>query len=92
MERLVMNEKDPKGRWNVGYLARVRVTLRNGVSHEDCGSGEGINNNKVQAHEKALKSAITDAMKRAARHFGDRLGNGKSFGNCVIERTTHYHS
>jgi recombination DNA repair RAD52 pathway protein len=23
----------------------------------------------------ALKASITDAMKRAARHFGDKLGN-----------------
>jgi hypothetical protein len=69
------NEKDDRGRWNVGYLVTVRVTLLNGVSHEDCGSGEGINNSKIQAHDKALKSAVTDAMKRAARHFGERLGN-----------------
>ena len=75
MERNVLCEKDERGRWNVGYLARVRVTLLNGVSHEDCGSGEGIDNSKVKAHERALKSAITDAMKRAARHFGERLGN-----------------
>jgi DNA repair and recombination protein RAD52 len=25
----------------------------------------------------ALKASITDAMKRAARHFGDKLGNCK---------------
>ena len=74
MERNVMNEKDDRGRWNVGYLSSVKVTLLNGVSHEDCGSGEGIDNNKVKAHEKAMKSAVTDAMKRAARHFGERLG------------------
>ena len=61
----------------MGYLAKVRISLTNGVSHEDCGSGDGINESKIKSHEKALKSAITDAMKRAARHFGDRLGNGK---------------
>ncbi len=71
-------EKDDRGRWNIGYLATVKVTLRNGVSHEDCGSGDGINESKVKAHEKAIKSAVTDAMKRAARHFGERLGNGKA--------------
>jgi len=75
MERNILSEKDERGRWHVGYLATVRVTLLNGVSHEDCGSGEGINDNKLKAHEKAIKSAITDAMKRAARHFGERLGN-----------------
>mmetsp|Transcript_26233 Transcript_26233/g.54098 ORF Transcript_26233/g.54098 Transcript_26233/m.54098 type:complete len:335 (-) Transcript_26233:8-1012(-) len=75
MERMVQCEKDDRGRWNIGYLATVKVTLRNGVSHEDCGSGDGINESKVKAHEKAMKSAVTDAMKRAARHFGERLGN-----------------
>ena len=74
MERNILNEKDERGRWNVGYLSTVKVTLLNGVSHEDCGSGEGIDNNKLKAHEKAMKSAVTDAMKRAARHFGERLG------------------
>jgi len=76
MERNILSEKDERGRWNVGYLASVRVTLlANGACHEDCGSGEGIDPNKVKAHEKAMKSAVTDAMKRAARHFGERLGN-----------------
>eukprot|EP00592_Proboscia_alata_P002409 CAMPEP_0194374590 /NCGR_PEP_ID=MMETSP0174-20130528/23029_1 /TAXON_ID=216777 /ORGANISM="Proboscia alata, Strain PI-D3" /LENGTH=655 /DNA_ID=CAMNT_0039154261 /DNA_START=67 /DNA_END=2034 /DNA_ORIENTATION=- len=104
-ERMVLSEQDDRGRWLIGYLAMVRVTIRHtsgentssfdsvedsGFSyenpnssmttsyhqhHEDCGSGEGINPNKVLAHEKALKSAITDAMKRCIRHFGDRLGN-----------------
>lgn len=96
MERVVLSEKDERGRWNVGYLASVRVTISNGNSHEDCGSGEGINESKLKAHEtgecnsswlqqnspihtpqypQAMKSAVTDAMKRAARHFGERLGN-----------------
>ena len=71
-EKLIQSEKDDRGRWYVGYLATVRVTLLNGASHEDCGSGEAINDSKIKAHEKAIKSAVTDAMKRAARHFGER--------------------
>ena len=74
-EKVIQSEKDDRGRWYVGYIATVRVTLLNGASHEDCGSGEGINDSKIKAHEKAIKSAVTDAMKRAARHFGERLGN-----------------
>lgn len=92
MEKNVINEKDDRGRWNVGYLSTVKVTLLNGsgTSHEDCGSGEGIDNNKLKAHEKAMKSAITDAMKRAARHFGERLGNAlyvKGSGMRTAPRT-----
>ncbi|KAL7511837.1 hypothetical protein ACHAXN_008782 [Cyclotella atomus] len=74
-EKCIQDEKDDRGRWWIGYLVTVRITLLNGSSHEDCGSGEGINPSKIQAHDKALKSAVTDAMKRAARHFGERLGN-----------------
>jgi DNA recombination protein Rad52 len=85
MERNILNEKDERGRWNVGYLTSVRVTLLNGASHEDCGSGEGIDNSKIKAHEKAIKSAITDGMKRAARHFGERLGNALYVKGCGIK-------
>lgn len=84
MERNILNEKDERGRWNVGYITSVRVTLLNGASHEDCGSGEGIDNSKIKAHEKAIKSAITDGMKRAARHFGERLGNALYVKGCGI--------
>ena len=51
MERVVLSEQDERGRWNVGYVASVRVTISNGNSHEDCGSGEGINESKIKAHE-----------------------------------------
>ena len=60
----------------MGYVASVKLTLHStGASHEDVGSGEATNENKLKAHETALKSATTDAMKRSARHFGERLGN-----------------
>ena len=58
----------------MGYLVTVRVYLLGGSSHEDCGSGEGIDPSEIQAHDKALKSAAT-ALKRAARGYGERLGN-----------------
>jgi len=66
-------------------MATVKLTLlQNGASHEDCGCGEGIHESKLKALDNAIKSAITDAMKRAARHFGERLGNGeKNDGDCA---------
>lgn len=71
-----MSVLSDEGRWNVGYVASVKLTLLStGASHEDVGSGEATNENKLKAHEIALKSATTDAMKRSARHFGERLGN-----------------
>lgn len=66
-------------------MATVRVSVSNKNSHEDVGFGEASHENKLKALDTAMKSAITDAMKRAARHFGERLGNGKhrSWHYCV---------
>lgn len=63
-------------RFNVGVSSIVRVTLRDGTYHEDCGYGNVENmKSKAQAIEKAKKEAVTDANKRALRTFGRLLGN-----------------
>mmetsp|Transcript_19803 Transcript_19803/g.43089 ORF Transcript_19803/g.43089 Transcript_19803/m.43089 type:complete len:409 (-) Transcript_19803:513-1739(-) len=68
--------KDEKGRYHVAYIATVRVThQRSGVFREDCGAGDSIDRSLASASGNALKGAVTDAMKRAARHFGEKLGN-----------------
>ena len=60
----------------VVYTARVRVTHRaSGAYKEDCGAGDSTDRVYATAIAHALKASITDAMKRAARHFGDKLGN-----------------
>lgn len=92
-----ISKVDDEGRWNVGYLATVKLTLlTTGALHEDVGSGEAINESKLKAHEMALKAAVTDAMKRAARHFGERLGNalyrsGASLANAPRDNKTALH-
>ena len=68
--------KDDKGRYIVAFTATVRITiLRTGAFREDCGAGDAIDKSLASASGNALKGAITDAMKRAARHFGEKLGN-----------------
>jgi DNA repair and recombination protein RAD52 len=68
--------KDDQGRFHVAYTATVRLTHRNsGAYKEDCGAGDAIDRSMGTAVANALKASITDAMKRAARHFGDKLGN-----------------
>ena len=42
---------------------------------EDCGAGDAIDRSLGTASGHAIKGAITDAMKRAARHFGEKTGN-----------------
>ena len=71
--------RDPKnGKHTVVYTAKVRVTHKaSGAYKEDCGAGDSTDKIYGTAVSHALKSSITDAMKRAARHFGDKLGNCK---------------
>lgn len=67
-----------KGRGGEGYLVAYTATVRvmvDGVGHTDVGYGEGIEYNNVgQAHESAVKEAVTDAEKRALRHWGNQFG------------------
>lgn len=54
----------------------MRVTLSGGSFHEDTGSGVSINMPaRYMAYEKARKEAVTDALKRTLRVFGQSLGN-----------------
>ena len=70
--------KDEKGRYTVVYTAIVRLTHKaSGTYKEDCGAGDATDKIFSNAISNAVKSSITDAMKRSARHFGDKLGNCK---------------
>ena len=76
-EECIKDEKN--GRYTVVYTAIVRLThKKSGVYKEDCGAGDSTDKSFGTAVAHALKASITDAMKRAARHFGDKLGNCES--------------
>ena len=65
-----------QGRYSIGCTAIVRVTLTSGTYREDIGYGTVENERrKAAAFERAKKSAVTDALKRALRGFGNALGN-----------------
>jgi len=74
-EREMECKQNENGCWVVSYIINLRLSLRDGTKHEDYGSGEAANYSKYLAHEFALKSALENAMRRAARYFGERLGN-----------------
>jgi len=64
-------------RYASAYTARVRVRVRAGdvtIVREGCGTGEGDASTPGEAHEIAIKSAETDATKRALTTFGNRFG------------------
>lgn len=65
-----------QGKFSVGCTAIVRVSLQNGSYREDIGYGTVENERrKAAAFERAKKSAVTDALKRSLRGFGNALGN-----------------
>jgi DNA recombination protein Rad52 len=78
-------EKDDRGRYQIHYKTTARITLaHSGVFREDVGFGDSIDKDFGTASSHAAKSSMTDAMKRAARHFGEKLGNSK----CCVTRET----
>jgi hypothetical protein len=68
----------PSGPYHAAaYTAKVRVSVRAGdivIVREGSGTGEGAAPTPGQAHELALKSAETDATKRALATFGNPFG------------------
>jgi Rad52/22 family double-strand break repair protein len=59
------------------YTARVRISVRAGdivIVREGCGTGEAKAATPGHAHEIALKTAETDATKRALATFGNPFG------------------
>lgn len=62
------------------YVARVRLTVENCVPVSDEGIGivakpRDAAEATAEAHETARKGAITDALKRCLRTFGNQFGN-----------------
>lgn len=65
--------KDAKPGFGVTYTARVCVIV-GGVQRVDVGAGHGYDVDAGLAHESAIKEAVTDALKRALRSFGNPFG------------------
>ena len=62
------------------YKAVVKLTVYSldhskYISKEDVGFGTGIAKMLADAHEGGAKEAVTDAIKRAMRSFGNQFGN-----------------
>jgi DNA repair and recombination protein RAD52 len=62
------------------YKATVKVLVHDksheqNISREDVGFGTGVAKTLADAHEGAAKEAVTDALKRALRSFGNQFGN-----------------
>ncbi|MBV5322183.1 MAG: RAD52 family DNA repair protein [Sulfuricurvum sp.] len=88
----VSQETNEKQNLVVGYKAIVSLTVYDHlhtkhVSREDVGFGTGIAKSLADAHEGGAKEAVTDALKRCFRSFGNQFGNSlyggksRSYGN-----------
>jgi hypothetical protein len=69
-----------KTRWTVVYRAKTRLTVKcvhgRAIGHWDGTAAEGAMNQPTlaQAHDLAMKSAASQALKRAAINLGDQFG------------------
>ena len=86
VEQVGKNYDKNKDRYEVVYSALVRVTdKRSGSYREDVGTGDSIDKSYATAVGHAVKGAVTDALKRSARHFGDKLG-GALYGGTFTKK------
>ena len=76
----VSQEQNQNQNQVICYKAIVKVLIHSenhtlDVSREDVGFGTGVAKTQADAHEGAAKEAVTDALKRAMRSFGNQFGN-----------------
>ena len=66
---------DSKGnpQWQAAYICTIRTTV-GGAVREDVGFGSGFAKHVGDAVEGATKEAVTDALKRTLRTFGNPFG------------------
>jgi hypothetical protein len=79
----LVSERETKpgaNRWTVVYRAQVRLTIKTTSGDtiavfEDAAAGDAINQPKLgDAHDLAMKTALSQALKRCAVNLGDQFG------------------
>ena len=85
----VSQEQNQNQNHVICYKAIVQVLVHSenhtqDVSREDVGFGTGVAKTQADAHEGAAKEAVTDALKRAMRSFGNQ------FGNSLYDKTKNH--
>ena len=95
---LVSCEKDEKGNYDASYQASVTLTIRDPKGHYVCefteaAVGSASLPRKGEALDMAIKTAESDALKRAAINLGTQFGlslyNGGSLRDVIITTLVH---
>jgi recombination DNA repair RAD52 pathway protein len=77
---LMFEDKDEKGRWNVGYkvIMRLRIDAQGDflgdTTYTEAAVGSATLPQRGEAHDMAVKTAESDALKRAAINLGTQFG------------------
>jgi hypothetical protein len=78
---LAFEDKTDKGHWNVGYkvLMRLRIHANDGdlfgdTTYTEAAVGSATLPQRGEAHDMAVKTAESDALKRAAINLGTQFG------------------
>lgn len=74
---LAFEEKNEKGQWNVGYKVVLQLTVGRyptTASYTEAAVGSASLPQRGEAHDMAIKSGESDALKRAAMNLGTQFG------------------
>ena len=76
---LIFESERASGKWDVVYRGHSKLIIRDPegafvCTKEGVATGSAQNQARVDAHDLALKSAASDALKRAAIGLGNQLG------------------
>ena len=76
---LAFEEKNEKGQWNIGYKVVLRLSIGTGwdsgyATYTEAAVGSATLPQRGEAHDMAVKTAESDALKRAAINLGTQFG------------------
>lgn len=72
---LAFEEQNEKGNWNVGYRIALRLTIPSlACVYTEAAVGSASLPQRGEAHDMAIKTGESDALKRAAINLGTQFG------------------
>jgi len=100
LEAKLAFENEHDGKWDVGYQVTMRLTVKDEhgnpvCSYSETAVGTSTQGRRGEAHDMAMKTASSDAMKRCAINLGDQFGlslydNGST--NPIVRATLVGHN